>query len=107
MPKQAIGAIMAASDERGSPLKRVWLIEGYDSLDKIFEVEIDVNLIPPCNLAPMLQCLVAKHGLTDGEIVGSFRKRKTRRRLSHLDVVRPDRYGSLSCGSNPYFHATV
>ena len=88
-------------------MKRVWHIEGYDSLDKIFEADIDVNLIPPCNLVPLLQCLVAKNGLTNDEILNSYRKEKTRLKLSHLEVTKTDNRGSLSCGSNPHFHATA
>ena len=85
-------------------MNRVWHIEGYDGLDKIFEA---VNLIPPCNLAPLLQCLVAKNGLSNEEIVGSFRKEKTLLKLPHLEVTKTDNRGSLSCGSNPHYHATA
>ncbi len=42
--------------------------------------------------------------LTHDDIVGSFRKEKTRLKLSHLEVTK-DFYGTLSCGDNPHFHA--
>ena len=87
-------------------MTKVWHIEGYDSTTKIFKTDVGCNLITDSKLKELLRCLAAKHGLTDQEIVDSYRKKKTRLRLSHLEVT-SDVDGSLMCGCNPYFIASV
>jgi hypothetical protein len=92
--------------------RNVWEIIGYDSTTEIFRTEVPVGLITPDKLNELLRILAAKYGnLTDEELVGSLRKRGTRRYRAHLVVHRSNddarRRITYMCGENPHFVARL
>lgn len=89
-------------------LRRRYLkIEGYDSLEKFFEVVVPKSLIPNKDIVPILQRLASKH-LTEREIVSSsLRRYRDNGRTTFLDAMisqggRP----SISVGENPWYTAS-
>lgn len=89
----------------------VWEIAGYDSTTTIFRTTIPTGTITNNQLHALLSALVAKHGLTDEELVRCFLKRGTKSHLEHLDIKQETNYEkrktSYSCGTNPFFVARL
>ena len=89
----------------------VWEITGWDSFEQIFQTTVPCAKITEIQLDALLRALVAKHGLTPREIVGSYLKRRARGYMPHLEVSKSNsaerRATDHSCGDNPYFIARV
>ncbi|SRR6266446_6923145 len=89
----------------------VWEITGWDSFEQIFQTTVPCAKITEVQLDALLRALVAKHGLTPREIVGSYLKRRARGYMPHLEVSKSNsverRTTDHSCGDNPYFIARV
>ena len=79
-----------------------WRIEGYDSIELIFERDVPGNLSESEVLA-MLQRLAARH-LSPDEIVSASLRRGAKNRSELLDPI--GRKDSLHVGQNPYYIAT-
>ncbi len=88
--------------------RKYWSIVGYKSTRRIYADKILPGCYTERDMEALLRALVSKAGLTYEEIVDSFAKKNTRRYRPHLEVQRDA--GAkfiLSCGSNPYFIASV
>ncbi|MCB9982160.1 MAG: hypothetical protein H6861_00590 [Rhodospirillales bacterium] len=68
--------------------KKYWLIEGYDSLDRIYERKIPVGSMTDSQITNALKALAAKEGLDLNEIIGAYAKRKTKVANDLLEVRR-------------------
>ena len=92
-------------------VSRSWEVIGYESASEIFQALIPVGCITIRQLHVLLQVLVAKHGLTDDEIVGCFLKRNTKGYQHHLEItsenIDAERRTNYYCGSNPHFVARL
>jgi hypothetical protein len=89
--------------------RKYWRIVGYDSTQQIFEEKVLLGCYTERDMEALLRALVSRAGLTYREIVDSYAKKNTQRYASHLEVQRdagPNKF-ILSCGSNPYFIASV
>ena len=89
--------------------RKYWQIIGYDSTRKIYEDKMLLGCYTERDMEALLRALASKAGLTYVEIVDSYAKKNTRRYRSLLEVERdtgPHKF-VLSCGSNPYFIASV
>jgi hypothetical protein len=89
--------------------RKYWRIVGYDSTEKIFEDDVLLGCYTEQEMENLLRALVSRAGLTFREIVDSYARSNARRYKSLLEVQRetgPDKF-ILSCGSNPYFIASV
>lgn len=89
--------------------KRYWIIEGYRSTKLFWSKELPYGSFSESGIAALLKCLVAKHGLTDEEVVRAFAKSNASMHARHLEISGP---GSkppwgISRGCNPYFAARV
>lgn len=89
--------------------KRVWIIEGWQGLVPIWSKEIPGSDLPESRVKDVLKCLVAKHGLTEDEIVSAFARANAKLFAPHLEIRKSkgDEQWYLSCGDNPYFTARV
>ena len=90
--------------------KRYWKIEGYDSLENIYEKKIPIRDIGENQIVNILKCLAANGGLNFDEIVGAFASRLSKISNDLLKVPRHQRqrlYQSYSCGENPCFTARI
>ena len=89
----------------------VWGITGWDGSEQIFHTTVPCWQITGDQLDALLRALVAKHGLTPREIVGSYLKRGTKGYLAHLEILKhsSDKHKSTdhSCGDSPHFVARV
>ncbi len=74
----------------------------------LYEKKVLYGQITENSMKSILQTLVAKISLTEGEIISSYAKMRTRIYANHLEVTY-SRGGSymLTCGDNPYVTATV
>jgi hypothetical protein len=90
-------------------VKRVWIIEGWQSTDKFFSQEVPCTALPENRVSDLLKFLVAKHGLSEGEIISAIATRRSKLFAPHLEIVKsgPNEPWSLMCGQNPYFTARV
>ncbi len=61
-----------------SEQKRYWRVRGYDGIDLIMDEMIPVGSMSDMQLKDCLKCLAAKTGLSFGEIIGAYAKRKTK-----------------------------
>jgi hypothetical protein len=87
--------------------KRYWLIRGYDCLELIFEMKVNLGDLNENQLRRLLQVLAAKEGLSYNEVVCAMARRGSKISNDHLAVRKePDR-PVYQCGSNPYFTASV
>jgi hypothetical protein len=84
-----------------------WLIRGYDSDKLIFETRVDADKLSVNQAEALLKALTAKTGLTFGEIVGAYMKKRTKGSNVHLQIHRDPKHYQLSCGSNPSFIAKL
>jgi hypothetical protein len=82
-----------------------WLIEGYDSLTKIYERKEKVGLFSRNQIQALLKTLAAREGLTRDEIVEAYARKGTRIANRLLSVRKESR--CLSCGENPHFTARI
>jgi hypothetical protein len=88
--------------------QRLWNIDGWNSTKQIFHASFPLGQMSERGVERLLQVLVAKHALTEQEIVDAHCVHRARRYAPHLEVQRSSRLSfSLMCGSNPYFVATV
>jgi len=88
-------------------MKCNWRICGYDSSTKIFEITVAVGQMTDNQIEQMLKTLAAKAGLDYGEIVGAYAKRRTKIANDLLAVHRESESATFSCGTNPYFVASI
>jgi hypothetical protein len=87
---------------------RHWRIEGYDSLTKIYDQEVEVSCFSEKQIQALLMALAAKAGLGFTEIVGAYARRRSRIANNFLSVRKEGRpYPVFSCGDNPHFIARV
>jgi hypothetical protein len=87
---------------------RYWRIEGYDSLTKIYDQEVEVSCFSEKQIRALLMALAARAGLGFAEIVGAYARRRSRIANDLLSVRRESRpYPIFSCGGNPHFIARV
>lgn len=89
--------------------KRVWIIEGWQGQALIWSKEIPCSDLPESRLEDVLRCLVAKHGLSEDEIVSAFARTNAVRSTHHLEITKSRAIEPwfLSCGGNPFFTARV
>ena len=66
--------------------KAYWLIQGYDSLNLIFEKRVDASYFSNEQMKSLLKALIAKAGLTFDEVLGGYARRRSRIANDHLDV---------------------
>lgn len=90
---------------KGDMTKTHWLIQGYDSLDKIYEKRVKIGQITEGQIEALLMAMVAKAGLTCDEIVGAYAKKRTKLSNPLLLVTRHHPERSFKCGENPFFTA--
>ena len=91
----------------GDMTKTYWLIQGFDSNDKIFEKRVNIGQIGDGQIEALLMALAARAGLTFDEIVGAYAKQRTKLSNSLLLVTRREPEHSFKCGENPFFTARV
>ncbi len=88
--------------------KKYWRIVGRDSTKKIFEESVPLGSFTDGQMEKLLQVLAARAGLSFQEIIDAYSRTNSRRYRPLLEVKRQSRPKfTLSCGSNPYFVATV
>jgi len=82
------------------------VIEGFDGLNEIYRREIPSGAVTSAKLEELLRCLVAKHALSDDEIVSAFQKGRTKGSRKELLQVTYDRTKPLAmCGDSIHFTA--
>jgi hypothetical protein len=84
-----------------------WLIRGFDSTTKIYERRVDAGQITEIQVKALLRALTAKAGLSNDEIVGAYASRRTKIANDLLRVERDGPQAIFSCGTNPYFVASI
>ncbi|GAA0796021.1 hypothetical protein [Marinobacterium sediminicola] len=77
-------------------MKRYWRIRGMNGLDQVSELMIPSGSITDKNLELMLQALVAKHGLSDDEIVSCFYRKNCKAHRNLLEVRHDRKTGHLN-----------
>ena len=89
--------------------RKYWRILGYDSAKKIYEEDVLLVQYSERAMESLLRALVSRAGLTFREIVDSYSRNNSRRNAGLLEVQRESGPGKfiLSCGSNPYFIASI
>lgn len=89
--------------------KHVWIIEGWKGTTNIFSQEVPCSQLPEVRVGDLLKFLVAKHGLSEREIISALAPRRSKLYASHLELTKsgPNDPWSLTCGHNPYFTARV
>ncbi|WP_410952977.1 hypothetical protein [Pseudomonas sp. S1(2024)] len=89
--------------------KRVWIIQGWQGTTEIFSQEVPCSQLPEGRVEEVLKYLVAKHGLSEREIISTLLRRNSKLFAEHLEVKNsgPNERWSLSCGHNPFFTARV
>jgi hypothetical protein len=88
--------------------KKYWRIVGYDSTTQIFEKLIPLGTLSQKQMTEALRVLAARAGLTFDEILDCHTKKNAKAYRAHLEVhVASHPVFSMSCGSNPYFIASV
>lgn len=85
-------------------MARFYEIRVHGSTELLFQCEVPVGRIGPNKVVELLRVLVAKHGLTDDEIVASHLKVNARGRRDLLDVRQDHGAGGFQfmCGDNPW-----
>lgn len=88
--------------------KRLWKIQVYDGTNLLYEQKVLFGQVTESSMIALLRALVAKHSLSEPEIIGSFAKRRTKIHNQLLEVSRlhGGPYG-YTCGDNPYATAVV
>jgi len=90
-----------------SATKRYWRIRGYNSTEKVFEMTVGFGQFTVNQMRHLLRTLTAKEGLNLREIVEAYATHRTRIANDLLEVHKDFAYPTYSCGSNPYFEASV
>lgn len=86
--------------------KRFWVIDGWNSTEKIFHKKYAVHTISEKQLIQMLQVLTAKYSLDDEEITNYFTNNNSLLNVRKESSREPKVY-AFHCGSNPYFIANM
>ena len=85
-----------------------WNIEGYDGIEKMFEIEVPKTLISDKDIEHILQLLCSRY-LSEKEIIAYFINKEdsgidiTKNNL--LDIRREE--DMVTCGENPHFIARI
>jgi hypothetical protein len=88
--------------------KLYWHIEGYDSLNKIYDRKIKAGYFSEKQIQTLLMALAARAGLNFDEIVSAYAKKGTKIANELLSVQKDGPYPiTYSCGSNPHFIARI
>jgi len=88
--------------------KKYWRIVGYDSTTQIFDKLRPLGTLSQKQMIEALRALVARAGLTFEEILDCHAKKNAKTYCALLEVqVESHPNFSMSCGSNPYFVASV
>lgn len=87
---------------------RFWKIQIYDGLTLLYEQKVLFGQITESSMKDLLRVLVAKHSLSEPEIVASFAKKRAKIHSDHLEVnsLQGGSYG-YTCGDNPYATAII
>ncbi len=88
-------------------MNRYWCIRGMNSLKQVSETMIPEGHITIQKLEALLQTLVAKHGLSDDEIVSCFYRKNCKKHRSLLEVRYDKANNTRECGCNPYYVASL
>lgn len=89
-------------------VKRGFRIRLYKSTALLYEVVVPCDMLPGRRLGELMKVLVAKHGLSDDEIVNCFVTRNSKRHMEHLELTkennknRRETFYYCYCGSNPH-----
>jgi AICAR transformylase/IMP cyclohydrolase PurH len=83
-----------------------WRIEGYDSAKLIYQKYVRESCMSKAQLRNALQCLAAKAGLNNDEIIGAYAKKTANITNRLLDIHKGKRH-ELRCGDNPHFCAVI
>lgn len=88
---------------------RAWVIEGWQGTTNFFSREIPCAALNEQQVKDVLRCLVAKHGLSEDEIVSAFARKSSSLFTPHLEIQTSGATvpWSLTCGDNPFFTARV
>jgi hypothetical protein len=90
------------------PKQKYWVITGYDSTKKICEYKVKHGCYSDNQMKELLQCLTAKHALSDEEIISAFSQGRCK--IANpllLEVQKNSKPFSLSCGTSLHFIAHV
>ena len=95
-----------SSSSRPMRRKRYWVIEGYNSLRRMFREEVRIGHFNDSSIRLCLQALCAAEGeLTRDEIIGACAKRGSSGANTLLEVHRDAQTNTYRCGENPHFTA--
>jgi hypothetical protein len=87
---------------------KFWRIVGYNSTTQIFERLVPLGRMSENQMKEALRVLAAKASLTYDEIVDCHVNKNSKGYRTLLEVqVEARRKFSMSCGTNPYFIASV
>jgi hypothetical protein len=95
------------SESTATKNKPYWLIRGFDSTRMIYERRVGVGQITQDQIKALLKALAAKAGLTCDEIAGAYATRRTTIANDLLQVHKDGPHPTFSCGSNPFFVASI
>ncbi len=84
-----------------------WKITGYNSTKLIFEFKVPFGNFTEKGMCRLLKALVAKHALTESEIISSYAKKNVKIYSPLLETHRSSKPYSLSCGTSLHVRATV
>jgi hypothetical protein len=84
-----------------------WHIEGYDSLNKIYDVKVKVGYFSQSQIQVLLKALAANACLNFDEIVGAYAKKGTKIANDLLSIHKDGPHPTYFCGTNPHFIARV
>ncbi len=88
-------------------MNRYWCIRGMNGLKQFSKTMIPTGNITDLKLEALLQTLVAKHGLSDDEIVSCFYRKNCKKHRSLLEVRYDKANRTRACGCNPYYDASL
>ena len=84
--------------------KRFWIIDGWDSTDKIFHLKVSLHVFSESKIITILQILTDKYSLNDDEIIKCFIRGN---KNSLLEVKKEPTGYAFYCGANPHFSAKI
>jgi hypothetical protein len=103
MTRPATSNLRLTDGHRG---KRAWEISLWRSTNLLYRVHVPVGLLSGRKMEQLIATLVAKHGLSDDEIVTSYLNSRARAFTPHLhvnvDVVESKQTTNHNCGTNPF-----
>lgn len=108
VPEHGFG-VLRINQRMTAMTKRVWIIEGWHGTTNFFSKEIPCAALNERQVKDVLKCLVAKHGLSEDEIVSAFARKSSLLFAPHLEIQTSGAKDpwSLTCGNNPFFTARV